>query len=271
MKRIIKLTENQLRNIVSKVIKEQLVPMGNPNTFTSPVNSSSQERIANIAKTLTANKGVLPRDYIVKYDINPIELQAAKSLIGQQKTTQDTQNQRNKNIVNAINSIDPQSLLIKSSNPKLNGMTWKQYRDTFKITDVDIANAKSYLSKTNLGDATKLDKVEKSSKPNPKVTELQKQLKAAGYDLGLTGPNKDGIDGIMGSKTRAAQQKQASDKVKQMGSDSKNTINNTIKNLSQLTPQQQATADALSKTPPLVQNVSEDDDIAMLDNLFKKD
>jgi hypothetical protein len=34
MKRIIKLTEEQLRNIVSKVIKEQSAPMGNPNQIT---------------------------------------------------------------------------------------------------------------------------------------------------------------------------------------------------------------------------------------------
>ena len=88
MKKIIKLTESQLRDIVSKVIKEQSIPMGYANTFTEPTTWTSQERIANIAKTLTANKGVLPRDYIVKYDINPVELQAAKSLIRQQQTTQ---------------------------------------------------------------------------------------------------------------------------------------------------------------------------------------
>ena len=34
MKRIIKLTEEKLRNIVSKVIKEQSAPMGNPNQIT---------------------------------------------------------------------------------------------------------------------------------------------------------------------------------------------------------------------------------------------
>lgn len=34
MKRIIKLTEEQLRNIVSKVIKEQAAPMGDPNQIT---------------------------------------------------------------------------------------------------------------------------------------------------------------------------------------------------------------------------------------------
>lgn len=40
--------------------------------------------------------------------------------------------------------------------------------------------------------------------PDPKVIEIQKALKAKGFDLGNYGPNKDGIDGIMGPTTRAA-------------------------------------------------------------------
>lgn len=40
--------------------------------------------------------------------------------------------------------------------------------------------------------------------PNPKVIELQTQLKAKGYDLGTYGPKGDGIDGIMGPYTQAA-------------------------------------------------------------------
>lgn len=41
-------------------------------------------------------------------------------------------------------------------------------------------------------------------KPDPEVMATQKMLKSKGYDLGNTGPNKDGIDGIMGPKTKAA-------------------------------------------------------------------
>ena len=37
------------------------------------------------------------------------------------------------------------------------------------------------------------------------VMELQKKLKAAGYDLGNYGPNKDGIDGQLGNRTKLAQ------------------------------------------------------------------
>lgn len=39
---------------------------------------------------------------------------------------------------------------------------------------------------------------------DPKVLELQKKLKEKGADLGSFGPNKDGLDGVMGPKTRKA-------------------------------------------------------------------
>ena len=42
---------------------------------------------------------------------------------------------------------------------------------------------------------------------DPAVAALQQQLKAQGADLGATGPNGDGIDGIMGPLTQAAQAK----------------------------------------------------------------
>ena len=39
---------------------------------------------------------------------------------------------------------------------------------------------------------------------DPKVLEIQTKLKEAGYDLGNYGPNKDGVDGIMGNRTKLA-------------------------------------------------------------------
>ena len=275
MKKIIKLTESQLRDIVKKVISEQTPNQERINSIANMISSVKDGIIVNPSSKM--NKGKLI-DFYTTYNVTPEEIKAANNTLAQRKTAQDTQNQRYVNIANVMKSVDLTTSIIKSTNAKLNGMSWIDYRKKFKVTQDDINKAQTYvagLSNINPNDKatidSKIDTLKKDSTPDPKVTELQKQLKAAGYDLGLTGPNKDGIDGIMGSKTRAAQQKQASDKVKQMGSDSKNAINNTIKNLSQLTPQQQATADALSKTPPLVQDVSEDDDIAMLDNLFKKD
>jgi hypothetical protein len=39
---------------------------------------------------------------------------------------------------------------------------------------------------------------------NPKVTQIQTYLKGKKYDLGTSGPNKDGVDGKWGNKTLAA-------------------------------------------------------------------
>ena len=39
---------------------------------------------------------------------------------------------------------------------------------------------------------------------NEEVIEIQKKLKEAGYNLGTYGPNKDGVDGIMGNTTKLA-------------------------------------------------------------------
>ena len=39
---------------------------------------------------------------------------------------------------------------------------------------------------------------------NQEVIEIQKKLKEAGYNLGTYGPNKDGVDGVMGNTTKLA-------------------------------------------------------------------
>ena len=56
------------------------------------------------------------------------------------------------------------------------------------------------------------DKLESEGDKNnplfdPKVLELQKKLKEKGADLGSFGPNRDGLDGVMGPKTRQASAK----------------------------------------------------------------
>ena len=44
----------------------------------------------------------------------------------------------------------------------------------------------------------------KEAQADPDVIDLQKQLKALGYDLGTFGPKGDGVDGILGPVTKAA-------------------------------------------------------------------
>ena len=118
--KIIKLTESQLRDIVYKVISEQTINedtttgLGYGDALVKPsVDPKTQERINNIAKTLTANKGTLPIDYVTKYQIKPEEQTAAQNLIKQQQVTQNTQNQRYVNIANTMGQVG-NDLKIKS-------------------------------------------------------------------------------------------------------------------------------------------------------------
>jgi hypothetical protein len=80
---------------------------------------------------------------------------------------------------------------------------------------------------------------------------------AAGYKLGSSGPNKDGVDGIMGPKTRAAQQmvqqkgQQGLQSVSQAGKNLNNQFNKTIQQNSILNPEQKANAEAIKAGQPL--------------------
>jgi hypothetical protein len=219
MGKVIRITESQLKDIVGKVLSEQTSPIGWTDPFKYQQQQAdikgqeqSKKRIDNIANTYsTVNKdGVIVNpnssvnnmkwmDYVTKYKITPEEQLAAKSLIGQRKTTQDTQNQRYINIANIFHSVDPATLKIKSNNPKLNGMSWSQYMDTYKISQDEVYKAVSYSNslKNTKADTTpgatpaKTGAVRKS---DPKVLALQKSLGFTGKDL----------DGVMGPKTRAA-------------------------------------------------------------------
>lgn len=51
------------------------------------------------------------------------------------------------------------------------------------------------------------NKYKMSKSFDPKVLDLQIELKAAGADLGKFGPDKDGLDGLMGTFTRRAAEK----------------------------------------------------------------
>jgi hypothetical protein len=144
--------------------------------------------------------------------------------------------------------------------------TTGNYFWTKKKTAPTIVSQQS--TKTTAGSATKTPVTPVGSatkppvprKPDPKVIEIQKQIKAAlpNFDLGKSGPNKDGIDGIMGAKTRAGQKlmiqqkgQQALQGIAQQGRDLTNKFNQTIQNNSQLNSQQQANANAIKSGQPL--------------------
>ena len=152
---------------------------------------------------------------------------------------------RQQNINNAFCSVKNGIIVNPSSGE--NGKKWSEYVADFTITAAEIATSQKKCP--NSGAAVK---AVVPKKPDPKVMELQKQLVAAGYKLGNSGPNKDGIDGIMGPKTRAAQQQmiqqKGQDALKQMSQKGKNLqtkFNQTIQQSSALTPEQQANANAL--------------------------
>jgi hypothetical protein len=230
-------------------------------------------------------------DYITDYNVSSADLAAAKELNKKNQAAQQTQNTRMQNIVSVINQIDPETATIKSGSKVLNGMSFDEYMEEYNVSQDDIRQAKAYvasLAKSQPEQAQKATEVlsqvsktpppagktpppagktppagvvkPKSVKPDPKVMELQKQLVAAGYKLGTSGPNRDGVDGIMGPKTRAAQQQmtqqknqQALQSMSQQGKNVQNQFNKTIQQNSTLTPQQIANANALKAGQPLPQ------------------
>jgi hypothetical protein len=196
------------------------------------------------------------------------ELSRMKSLFGyergkviseQQNTTlpdvtvKNTLTRRQKNINNAFCAV--KNGLIVNPSSAHNGTKWVDYVTTYKVTSAEIATSQKKCPNSEVAVKTKT-----TIKPDQKVMELQKQLVAAGYNLGNSGPNKDGVDGIMGAKTRAAQQQmtqqKGQDALKQIHQDGQNVTNQLKQSVLQnsvLSPQQQANAAALKAGQPLPQ------------------
>jgi uncharacterized protein (DUF433 family) len=296
MKKIIRLTESELVKMIGKVINEQanVAPYYNFRTGQMAGNPQQQKRIANIGAAYASVKnGIITQggsqngkkwvDYITDYNVNSADLAAAKELNKKNQEAQQTQNTRMQNIVSVINQIDPETAKIKSNRAATNGISFDEYMKKYNVSQDDIRQAKAYvasLAKTQPEQAQKATEVlsqvsktpppagktppagvvkPKSVKPDPKVMELQKQLVAAGYKLGTSGPNRDGVDGIMGPRTRQAQQmvqqkgQQSLQSISQEGKNLNNQFNKTILQNSTLTAQQQANAEALKAGQPLPQ------------------
>jgi hypothetical protein len=168
-------------------------------------------------------------------------------------TVKSTLTPRQKNINNAFCNV--KNGLIVNAASSHNGTKWNDYVTTYKVTSAEIATSQKKCPNSEVAVKTKT-----TIKPDPKVMELQKQLKAAGYNLGNSGPNKDGVDGIMGAKTRAAQQQMTQQKgqdalkqINQQGQNVTNQLKQSVLQNSVLSPQQQANAAALKAGQPLPQ------------------
>jgi hypothetical protein len=175
-----------------------------------------------------------------------------------QATTLPDLTPKQKNINNAFCSVKGGKIILPGS--QIDGWSWFDWTNTYPdITPAEYEVARKKCPNSELATQQIKQKVT-TQKPDPKVMELQKQLIAAGYQLGKSGPNKDGVDGIMGPKTRAAQQQmiqqkgqQALQSMSQQGKNVQNQFNKTIQQNSTLTPQQIANANALKAGQPLPQ------------------
>lgn len=74
--------------------------------------------------------------------------------------------------------------------------------DLRKMSSDDLSEFQRELYRSGYYKDVKIPKM--PAKTRSEVMELQRMLKAAGYDLGSTGKDKDGVDGAAGPKTRAA-------------------------------------------------------------------
>ena len=167
-------------------------------------------------------------------------------------TVTSTLTPRQKNINNAFCSVKGGVIVNPSSGQ--NGKQWSNYVSKFKVSAAEIAVAQKKCPNSEAAVKTAAPR-----KPDPKVMELQKQLVAAGYKLGNSGPNRDGVDGIMGPKTRAAQQlvqqkgQQALQNMSKQGNNVLNQFGKTIQKGSALSPEQIANANAIKAGQPLPQ------------------
>jgi hypothetical protein len=103
-----------------------------------------KEALAN--NNMVTDNGVKMRwtDYIVKNGIQPSEIKAAEQLNATANTDLKKQQDRYRNIVKTIDSVDDNGI-IQISTPSLKGKSWVDYANQYKITQDEINKAREYV------------------------------------------------------------------------------------------------------------------------------
>jgi hypothetical protein len=243
MKNIIKLTESQLKDIVSKVIKEQGAPISNPNLKSqlNPV-KTNQKVPYQVGKGWWTGTNI--EKFLKSYTKNPNFGGRGDNFIYGSVGNVDWNFNQNGSFY-TTNHTD--------NNPIEKG-SWKDNNGSIEIT----LGTKKFSSRSNkwlssnqncapqLIDASK-GKILKFGCKTQGVKELQNLLDVTP------------ITGYFGNKTLAA--------VKAL----QTSKNIKVDGIVGIETYPYVLANGQTNTPPPVQDVTEDDDIAMLDNLFKKD
>lgn len=169
-KRVIKLTESDIKNIVDKVLKETLKeqsyadmtlgmsPMAGAywgaKALMGAVDANKRiQNLANIRATVDSQgtiknpssklNGTKFVDYITQYNITDEEIKQADELIKKRNEKTAQTNARLQNIINIYKTVDAQGI-IRNPTSQFNGKSWSSYIADFGVTQSEVNQAKKY-------------------------------------------------------------------------------------------------------------------------------
>lgn len=160
-KKVIKLTESDIKKIVGKVIKEQMYGMYAPQYGSAIATGASEkterlQNIANIQKTVDA-QGIIRNpssqfnntrwaDYIAKFSITQDEINASKELTKKQNADNANTQKRIENIANIASMVNADGMIVNPSSV-FNNTPWSDYIKTFSVTQDELNKANEILKK----------------------------------------------------------------------------------------------------------------------------
>ncbi len=160
-KKVIKLTESDIKKIVGKVIKEQMYGMYAPQYGSAIASGASEQtkrlqNLANIQKTVDA-QGIIRNpssqfnntrwaDYIAKFSITQDEINASKELTKKQNAENANTQKRIENIANIASMVNADGMIVNPSSV-FNNTPWSDYIKTYSVTQDELNKANEILKK----------------------------------------------------------------------------------------------------------------------------